>query len=802
MFYNLMLILGLPLTLPFIGLLLILRPEYRLGLLERLGFHSGEGFKPKAGRTRVWVHAASVGEYRAILPLIELWQREHPEWDLLLSVMTATARRLARAEGHPRAFFVPLDLPGIPSRVMRRLVPDAVVLVETELWPNLLAAASRRKIPVILVNGRVSPGSYPRYRLFRAFLGGVLRSIESFGMQTEEDAERMMALGAPPEKVRVTGNLKFDRPPALLSETRRRQLYEFLNWGESDPILIAGSTHDGEEDDLLIILEELRARWPSLRMILAPRHPERIPLVVSLIERRGRSYARYSGLGPKVGGPPADLMVVDIMGALENLYGLGTIAFVGGSLRPAGGHNLLEPALQGKPVLFGPYTDHIREMADLLGSSGGGRMVNDRTDLARWVNNLLMDPDRRRKMGELAREAAERLKGAARKTSRMVEHSLARRPLDRIRRLDFRPLHERWFDNRLVRSEGGLVTVLIGIVLRMFSAVYRAGQEIRTAAYSRGLVRSFRPGIPVISVGNLTFGGTGKTPAVIFLCERLIKRGHRPAVLSRGYGGKSGVAVSVVPPETAASGNWATYGDEPCLLAQRLPDLPVLVGRNRAKAAQWAVERLGTRLVILDDGYQHLRLHRDLNLLVVDFHQPFGNGFLLPRGTLRESVRQLRRADAVILNHVEDPAQTLPLQKNIRRYRRDVPIFCARVRPTRLANLGTGETVGIDRMKGNRLLAVAGIGRPDRFLGLLNEIGIEVAAVCIFRDHCPYRVRQLDRLEEEARRLGGVAIVTTEKDAVRLKGIGSPLPNWWSVQIEMVLHDESGLDSLLSGVLQ
>ncbi len=803
-FYNVILILSLPLTLPLFVFWMILRPEYRTGLFERLGRLSGDWGRRPAAKTRVWIHAASAGECLAVMPLVERWLRDRPDWDLVFSVMTQTGRRLAeqRLGDRARVFFFPIDLPGVAAHMLGRLSPDMILLVETELWPNFLQSASHRGIPVILINGRISPRSFRRYRAVRGLFRETFRAIQLFCMQTAEDARRIVKLGAPPERVRVLGNLKFDQSAVPLSDLERRQLLKQVGWNSNDRVLVAGSTHEKEEEMLLTVHDRIKNRIPDLRLVLAPRHLNRLSGLIQLLERQGRRYLRYSELGAARSEKDVEILLLDTMGMLGRLYSLGTVVFVGGSLVPVGGHNLLEPAGLGRPVLFGPYIQHVHETAALLSASGGGRMVHNLDELVQEIQILMFDSDRRRKMEEEAKETVSRHQGASERVSEIVERELAKRLFDGFRRLDFRSAPERWFADRLLLSRGGFPTLLAAMILRGVSVVYQAWQEVRVAVYSIGLIRSVRLDRPVISVGNLTLGGTGKTPTVMAICRILLKNGRRSVILSRGYGGRSRKAIQVVSNETGLDRRPEALGDEPCLMADRLPGVPIVVSPDRSAAGRYAVKTYQPDVLVLDDGYQHLRLKRDLNLLVLDAAQPFGNGFIFPRGTLREAVRQMRRADAVLLTHADDPAGTEELQSFVRRYRPGLPIFISRHRMVELVHLGTGRTSPLDILRNARLMAVTGIGQPERFFQIFQENEAEIAVGCVYPDHYRYTHNDIEFLEAEAGRLGARTIVTTEKDAVRIRSLGRPLESWWAARMELVIDQEEAFESLLHGALK
>ena len=394
-----------------------------LRLRERLGYAP-----PRNGRACGWIHAVSVGESITAAPIVEGLRRLAPDLPLVMTTVTETGARIVaeRFAGAVTHRFFPLDLPGAVRRSVDAIDPAFVVCMETELWPNVLGLLGRRGVPVMIANGRVSDRSFPRYRAVRAFLRPILGHVSVFAMQSDEDARRIVELGAPPARVFVTGNLKHEAP--LDDDGTTERWRQRLGLGP-ETAWIAGSTHRGEEEIVLAAHGRLLERVPGARLVLAPRHPERVPELVELIRRRGLPVMRRSELrepGRPGGMPTGDgtLIVIDTVGELASIYSVGVAAFVGGSLVPAGGHNVLEPALRGKPVLFGPHTENFRESAALLGASGGGLLVRDDAELASALTRLFTDRDACAALGAAARRAAASREGAVRRTLELIERFL------------------------------------------------------------------------------------------------------------------------------------------------------------------------------------------------------------------------------------------------------------------------------------------------------------------------------------------------------------------------------------------
>jgi 3-deoxy-D-manno-octulosonic-acid transferase len=384
--------------------------KYRASFRERLG-RLPAGLADSAAPA-VWIHAVSVGEVLAARPLVRALRDRLRGHRIVLSTTTVTGQALARRTvGEADAvFFAPFDWVGPVRQALAAVRPSLLVLVEAELWPNLIRQAHLAGTRVAVVNGRISARSFRRYRLVSTLLRRVLGEVDLFLMQAEAHAERIRALGAPPGRVRVTGNLKYDAlpPEARTSEPLARLLLD----GQPDRVLwIAGSTVPGEEEHVLRALREVRARVPGVRLVIAPRHPERFAEVAPLAEKAGFSATCRTALGDRPWSD-GDVLVLDTMGELAQAYALATVVFVGGSLEPAGGHNVLEPAVAGKAIVVGPHMENFQEIADLFRGEGALVQVASPGELGGAIAGLLSDPERRRAVGARARALVARHRGA------------------------------------------------------------------------------------------------------------------------------------------------------------------------------------------------------------------------------------------------------------------------------------------------------------------------------------------------------------------------------------------------------
>jgi len=407
--YSVLLAIGFVLALPYYLWKGRATGKYLASFRERMGRFPAP-LNP-GGRPSIWIHAVSVGEVLAARALVGPLKERFPGRPIFVSTTTATGNAVARqsvraADG---LLFAPFDWPGPVRRALQALDPALLVLVETELWPNLIHEARRRGTRVALVNGRISPRSYPRYRRIRRFLRPMLAEVDVFLMQGEAHARRVTDMGAPPDRVKVTGNLKFD----ALGEARTPEPLARLI-GDGGPLWVAGSTAPGEEELVLRALREVRRRVPAARLLLAPRHPERFAEAAALAEAAGFRVARRTALAR----PWADeeVLVLDTIGELAQVYPLASVVFVGGSLVPAGGHNILEAAVAGKATIVGPHMENFQEIADDFLAEGALVQVRSAEELADEVALLLADTLRRDAIGERARGLIHRHRGALRGT--------------------------------------------------------------------------------------------------------------------------------------------------------------------------------------------------------------------------------------------------------------------------------------------------------------------------------------------------------------------------------------------------
>lgn len=440
--YSALLALALLVSLPYWLLQWFRHGKNRAGLRQRLG-KVPLRLAEASLRPTIWVHAVSVGEVLAVSGLVSELKLAFPQHRVLISTTTATGQELARNRfGADDIFYFPLDFGFAIKPYLRCLRPELVILAETEFWPNFLRLAKAGGARIAVVNARISDRSFPSYRRWRGILNRVLRPVDVFLAQTEEDQKRLLTVGASADRVQVSGNLKFDvsmpTPPPIVAKLRSA-----MQEAQAHPVVVCGSTVEGEEEILLDAFRKLLEKYARAILILAPRHPERFAGVAQLLERAGLPFSRRSTWDgePLSGG----VLLLDSIGELASIYALADLVFVGGSLVPRGGHNILEPAQHGVPILVGPYTENFRDIIRAFRAKRAVRVV-DPAELFPVLLELATDEAARKSLGALASETVRAHMGATRRT------------LDVLRRLLDSPLHQSPLGSDLSPKERGLAT--------------------------------------------------------------------------------------------------------------------------------------------------------------------------------------------------------------------------------------------------------------------------------------------------------------------------------------------------------
>jgi 3-deoxy-D-manno-octulosonic-acid transferase len=408
--------LGFALAMPFLAG----HRKLRHGLAARFGLHP-QGWPPVSGGPRVWLHGASAGDVLALAPFARELQKRQPAVAIIASTVTDSGRAMAEKQGATFAAvtYWPWDLPGPVKRTLKRIRPDVLVLEYTELWPELIEQAHRAGVKLVLHNGRFAAHRVNSYRRLFLITGNLLRHFDLLLMRDEYEADRARRLGAPPERIHITGNTKFDNLRLEVPERLRIEIAAALAFPREVPVLVAGSTHEGEEEQLLDVFAELRRASPHLRLVLAPRYIERAARLLVLATHRGLT-ARLRSSPPA----PADVVILDTIGELMACYSLATLVFVGGSFVTRGGQNILEPAACSKPVLFGPHMENFSDAVQVLLGRGGIQVASPE-QLRRVLADLLGRDHYREELGVMAYEQVMGVRGAAFRNAELVAGLLA-----------------------------------------------------------------------------------------------------------------------------------------------------------------------------------------------------------------------------------------------------------------------------------------------------------------------------------------------------------------------------------------
>ncbi|MCI6159520.1 MAG: tetraacyldisaccharide 4'-kinase [Selenomonadaceae bacterium] len=756
------------------------------GFVERirqsLGFFPEHALEKVEKRDCIWVHAASVGEIVATSPLIKEFRREFPRSPILVSVVTTSGYEMARRiiKDADAIIYFPLDLPWLAGHVLRRIHPRVFLPVETELWPNFLKTARALRIPVMMVNGRISDRSVKQYKHLHSILSDMIGTVKLFAMQSSIDADYIMRLGAEPKLVTVTGNTKFDQTYTDVSPEEKQQIIREMGLEQNDGIFLAGSTHRGEEEFVLAAFSAVRKKHPHARLVIAPRELLRTQEVVHLCRKAGFTVACRTEL-QKRAPENEDIIILDTIGELGKVYSIGDVIYVGGSLVPHGGHNILEPAAHGKAIIVGHYMFNFKDTHALFKNRNACLTVNNGRELTREVVRLFDEPDERRRMEKETLAIVNENKGASRKSAVLLRKMLDAYESDeetrRVRSTQKIANLQTYFIDLVHSKEvhGVGMHLLMG-VLYVFSLIYASLVNLKLAGYHLGVLKKEKLDCFVISLGNVTVGGTGKTPTAQRLAKDIRDMGYKVVILNRGYRAKWHGDVGIVSDGRKLYMDAKEAGDEAFMLAKHLPQVPVLIGAERAKTGRYAIEHFGAEVAILDDGYQHWQLHRDLDILLVDAVNVFGNGYILPRGTLREPISHISRADVCLLTKVDQAAEGACsyIRDTIHRYNPRASVVESVHQPKNFVPLEdwhvdiSGEGEDVSKIRGHRIMAVSAIGNPASFEQTLSDLGTVIIESLRYPDHHDYTVHEMQDILEQAENLGAEAIVITEKDAVKI----------------------------------
>ena len=749
---------------------------------QSLGFFPEHALDNVAKKNCIWVHAASVGEIVATSPLIKEFRKEFPKSPILVSVVTTSGYEMANRiiKDADSIIYFPLDLPFVAASVLRRIHPRVFLDVETELWPNFLNAARKLNVPVMMVNGRISENSVKRYRYLFSIWTNMLRTVRLFAMQSPIDAKHILELGAPKELVILTGNTKFDQTYTDVTVEEHDKILNDLGLKDSDGILLAGSTHRGEENYVLGAFKKIREHHPNAKLVIAPRELLRTREVVHICSNAGFKVGTRTELQKR---PPdgEDIIILDTIGELGKVYSIGDVIYVGGSLVTHGGHNILEPAAHGKAIIVGHHMENFKDTHALFKNRNACVTVNNPEELAIEAAKLFDNPEERRRLECETIAIVKENRGASRKSAVLLRNMLTefeeRENAKHVRTTEKVENLQTYFLHMLQNKEvEGITMHIIAGILYSFSLVYEQLVNIKLLAYKIGISSRQKLNCYVISLGNITVGGTGKTPTAQKLARDIRDMGYRVVILNRGYRAKWHGEVGIVSDGQHLHMDAAEAGDEAYMLAKHLPNVPVLIGAQRAVTGQYAIEHFGAEVAILDDGYQHWQLVRDMDILLVDAVNVFGNGHLLPRGTLRESMSHISRADVCLMTKVDQAAEGSCeyIRETVHKYNEKAQIVESIHQPRCFIPIANwyvdlaGQGVDVSHIKGKRVMAVSAIGNPASFERTLKDLGAIIIESLRYPDHHEYTMLEVQDVLQQAEAQGAESIVITEKDAVKI----------------------------------
>ncbi len=737
--------------------------RYLRRFTERLG--SLEFFYQPTAAGAVWLHAVSVGEVISAVPLVAALRKAYPGAPVFVSCSTVAGRAIAiekLRDSTTAIFYAPLDYVSCVRRVLRKLRPSLVIVMETEIWPNLYREAKRHGAALAIVNGRISDRAFPSYRHWAWAFEPVLSEPDAIFAQSEQDRLRYLQLGAPADRVHVAGNLKYDIPPQ--SAAVPEAIANFVRKLVPGEICIAASTMpprdtaDVDEDDIVIeAFRKLAPTHPGLLLILVPRRPERFEIAARKLDQAGVNWARRSQLPSR---PPAlpSVLLLDSMGELSSVFPIGDVVFMGGTLARRGGHNILEPAFAGNAIIAGPHMENFASIADQFTAGHALVRIPQPADLAPAIHALLSDDVERNATGNRARVIAESDRGA---TERICGKLL-----------------DLYFQ-AIPRQPSSAP-------MRFLAALWSIGSRRRR---ERDTASQRRLDQPVIAIGGITMGGTGKTPFTGWLAQQFRDQGLKPAILTRGYRRRSIEPCVIVP--AGASANADLTGDEPQSYIRQAA-AHVGIGADRYSCARSLSRLTHADIFLLDDGFQHWRLARDLDIVLIDALDPFGQGSVFPAGRLREPLQALGRASAFVITRVEHGFNTAPIERELRIWNPAAPVFRSCVKARHWIDARTGRTFDAAPFKSAG--AFCGLANPRAFWRTLDTLGVDVRFHWAFADHHRYRMRELQRLTRRALHRGAQALVTTEKDVANLGRaralLNAPLPIYaLEIAIEILERD-------------
>ncbi len=713
------------LAFPLVFLWALLNKKLRVDIQERLLF--GNWIALELERC-IWIHAASVGELQGVTPLLSKIRAKTSDPIIITTTSLTGRERASQLPEVGSALLIPYDHPFLIAAAIRKVKPRLFLLFETELWPNLLLQLDKAGVPIALINGRISDQTFPDYVRFKFLVKPLLQTFTKCLVQSSKDRTRFELLGS--TNVKIEGSTKYDIDLRDISKEADK-LKEDLKCPKDAKLLVCGSVRPGESEIILDAFKRLHSRFPELRLLIAPRHPDQFEVEAKNAAAAG--YVVSKRTDPKEN---AEVFILDSLGELKTAYAASTISFVGGTLVNVGGHNPLEPASFSKPILLGPHTQNVEEIADELEESGGAIRVNGSFELSTEVSRLLADDNYLAVVGKHAFEVLKCHSGAV---ARIME--------------ELSPL----LDSDPVKSNSVDAAYLI---LKPLELLYRLATTIRNVLYDKDILKSYKSSLPVICVGNVTVGGNAKSPVTQAVARLLIDQEFKPVILLRGYSGTEAGPIEVKDPTEVLR-----FGDEACMHKLEIPSVSVVVSGSRSAGAKYIEENKLGDVIVMDDGFQHRAIKRDINLLLFDSAsvREANSGELLPLGRLRESLfGALERADAVCFIERGEKITTpgwVPAT---------IPSYQLPLEFSDLVFQNIQDAIGWKDLRGKSVSLIASIAKPASFKSMIEAQGIHVKQTIFKSDHAKWDGNDLAAIVQ----LPGDYIITTAKDRIKLKNIG------------------------------
>lgn len=731
------------------------------------------------------MHAVSAGEVASAIPLIRTLKAAEPLVAIYLSTGTVAGRKAAERQASELVdalFYAPFDYVSCVRRVLRALRPALLIVLETEIWPNLYYEAKQTGAALAIANARISDRSWPRYRKLKWFFCPFLQLADVVFPQTSVDRHRYSQLGVAASQLENPGNLKYD-----LSVPQSRN--EIPTFG-ADRIWICASTagpnergslmrHSVDEDDIAIrAFQALAVEFPRLLLILVPRQPARFDPVARKLQQAGLNFVRLTQFRmDRSALQLPGVLLLDTIGDLAAAYPLAGAAFVGGSIAPRGGHNILEPAAAGVPIIVGPHMQNFETVMRDFIEAGAVVQIEREEELLPQLRLLFADRARARQLAQNARQLIDSRRGI----SQLIAASMW-------------PLYH----SASLRAPHNIVSHAF---LSCAAFLWRRGGALKRRRYEHYAASMPPIRVPVVSIGAITVGGSGKTPFTTYLATRLRDHAYSPAILTRGYRRRSPARDLILPPGSRVP--TAFTGDEAQIFLRHAAG-PTGIGNNRYETAQFLLFQYpSTHVIFLDDGFQHARIKRDFDVVVIDGLDPFGGGDVIPLGRLREPLDALSRAHAFVVTRAQNDLRYRAICARLREYNPTAPVFRTRLVARNWHDYRTGACT--PHLPTTRVAGFCGLGNPQNFWGTLEALGLDVCFRWEFNDHHSYKRVELQRIAHQARAHGAEILVTTEKDRINCPdhfgNAIAPLDLAW-LEIDIELEDEPGFLKLLEDRLR